>query len=87
MGAQRSRPRRSDFRLNALTGAVRGQIAQHSASNVKRSQFDIETAQQSLGASPVPLRTDCIDVLFLHGPERNDLVDDKLFKFLEANWQ
>ncbi len=73
----------SRFRLKTMTAAVRGQIRQRLSSQVQYGQFNVDTARESLHASLKTLRTDFVDVLFLHGPHYDQIADGKLIRYLE----
>lgn len=68
-------------RLKTVTGALRGQIRQRVSPQLQR-RFDIDAARASLHTSLTTLRTDFVDVLFLHAPLYEQIADGKLIGFL-----
>ncbi len=87
-------PGRSAGRLARLQGPARELLARFPAlrSQVKRRagkldrphRYDVATAKRHLETSLRELRTDYVDILFLHGPSAEDTVDaDALCEFLE----
>ncbi len=45
--------------------------------------FDVVYLERALESSLERLKKDCIDIYFLHGPEKNDVEKGEVFKFLE----
>jgi D-threo-aldose 1-dehydrogenase len=87
-------PARSAGRLAALQGPARALLARSPAlrARAKRGagaldrphRYDVATARRSLETSLRELRTDYLDMLFLHGPSTADAIDlDGLGAFLE----
>jgi len=68
-------------RLTTVTGAIRAQIQQRVSSQVQR-HYDLETARRSLDTSLKALRTDYVDVLFIHAPLYEQIADGKLLDYL-----
>jgi aryl-alcohol dehydrogenase-like predicted oxidoreductase len=87
-------PARSVGRLAPLQGPARALLARfpHLRAHIKRGggkldaphRYDVATARRSLERSLRELRTDYVDILFLHGPSAIDTIDlQALCAFLE----
>ncbi len=68
-------------RLQTMTKAIRTQIQQRVSPQVQRC-FDIDSARVSLHTSLKALRTDFVDILFLHAPVYEQVADGKVIGFL-----
>jgi aryl-alcohol dehydrogenase-like predicted oxidoreductase len=69
------------YRVQTVTTAIRTQIRQRVSPQLQRC-FDIDSARASLHTSLKALRTDFVDVLFLHAPVYEQIADGKVIGFL-----
>jgi aryl-alcohol dehydrogenase-like predicted oxidoreductase len=72
------------LRLSAVTRAVRGQIQHRVSSTVQHGRFDVPSARDSLDTSLRALGTEFVDILYLHGPQFDQVADGEVIRFLEV---
>lgn len=70
--------------LKGLEGRTRRQAMRFTSDQIQRNLFTVEQARASLDRSLLALGVDRIDVLHLHGVRLDDMVDEHLIEFLQA---
>jgi aryl-alcohol dehydrogenase-like predicted oxidoreductase len=72
----------SSLRMRSATQFVQSQVVRHATSRTATGQFDPVTAKKSLDTSLKELKTDYVDILFLHCCTLDDVRGGEIFDFL-----